>query len=180
MIRPASPDPAGVALRHPDERDHETLVRVVDEWFGGRRVRHLLSRAWFRHAASTSWLAEDPTSRPIGFLVGQRSQDREGESVIHLLAVQPGQRRRGVGRMMVERFVEEARPAAARPGSSVGPRVTAVAWPDDPIALAFFRSVGFVHEAGPGSQPLYGVPAWPDYEGPGEDRVVLVRRSGSV
>ena len=56
--------------------------------------------------------------------------------------------------------------------------ITAVAWPDDPVAIAFFRSLGFEPDSGPGTQRLYGVTAFPDYDGPGEDRAVLRREVG--
>ena len=83
------------------------IVAVVDDWFGGRRVRHLVVRAWFRHVASTSWLAEDGAGQPIGFLIGYRSQDRPDEAILHLVAVHPSHRRRGIGRALVESFLAD-------------------------------------------------------------------------
>jgi hypothetical protein len=56
--------------------------------------------------------------------------------------------------------------------------VIALGWPDDPIAIAFFRALGFVPDDGPGSRRLFGVPAFPDHEGDGQDRVVFVHRTG--
>jgi hypothetical protein len=55
-------------------------------------------------------------------------------------------------------------------------KVTALAWPGEPVALAFLDALGFRAETGPGSRNLYGTPSYPDYDGPGEDRVVLARR----
>jgi len=156
------------ALRHPTEADQRRLVGLVDEWFGGRRVRHLVGRSWFRHFGSTSWLAADPAGRPVGFLIGYRSPDRPGEAVIHLVGVHPNDRRLGVGRALVESFLSDV----ARAGVTT---VCAVAWPDDPIAVAVFRALGFVPDDGPGSQRLFGISAFPDYDGDGEDRVVFVR-----
>ena len=155
-------------FRRPTEADQPRIAAVVDHWFAGRKVWPLVGRAWFRHFAGTSWIAQDEGGRPHGFLVGFRSPDRPAEAVLHLVAVDPNQRRRGVGRALVEAFIRDA----DANGAAV---VRAVAWPDDPIAIAFFRSLGFEAEAGPGSQRLYGVTAWPDYELPGEDRAVLVR-----
>jgi ribosomal protein S18 acetylase RimI-like enzyme len=156
------------ALRRPTEADQPRIAAVVDHWFAGRRVWPLVSRAWFRHFAGTSWIIEDTGGRPLGLLIGYRSPDRPTEAVLHLVAVDPNHRRQGLGRALVEAFLRDADAGDA----SVA---RAVAWPDDPIAIAFFHSVGFEPEAGPGSQRLYGVTAWPDYELPGEDRAVLVR-----
>lgn len=162
---------AGLELRRPTEADHAAVADVVDHWFGGRRVWPLAGRSWFRHFSGTSWIAGDD-GRPQGFVLGFVSPDRPAEAVIHLLAVDPRRRRRGVGRALVERFVTDAASRDCR-------LVTAVAWPDDPGSIAFFRAVGFVADDGPGTQRLYGVPSYPGYELAGEDRTVLSRTIGA-
>jgi ribosomal protein S18 acetylase RimI-like enzyme len=164
-----SPEDAGWTLRHPTEADQPPIVAVVDDWFAGRRVRHLVVRAWFRHVASTSRIAVDGTGRRVGFLIGYRSPDHPGEAVVHVIGVDPNVRRCGIGRSLVDAFI-------AGLGDADLATVTAVAWPDDPVAIAFFTELGFEPDAGPGSRRLFGTVAYPDHEGPGEDRVVLVRR----
>lgn len=156
-----------MTFRHPTEGDQPAIVAQVDEWFAGRRVRHLVVRAWFRHVASTSWIADEGGS-PIGFLIGYRSQDHPAEAVLHLMAVHPSHRRRGIGRALVESFLADVAASGAR-------SVTALAWPGDPIPTAFFRALGFSPVDGPGARNLYGTIAWPDYEAAGEDRIVFVR-----
>jgi ribosomal protein S18 acetylase RimI-like enzyme len=161
--------PAGLSLRHPTEADQSAIVGLVDEWFGGRRVRSMVGRAWFRHFGSTSWMAEDAAGRPVAFLIGYRSQDDPAEAVLHLLAVDPNHRRQGVGRALVDAFLADT-------GAMGVHTVTALGWPDDAIAVRFFRTVGFRADDGPGSQNLYGAPAFPDYDGDGEDRTVFSRQ----
>jgi len=160
---------ADIGLRRPTEDDQPRIVAVADHWFAGRRVWPLLVHAWFRDFAGTSLIADAPDGSARGFLVGYRSPERPDEAVLHLAGVDPNHRRRGLGRTLVEAFAADA----AGSGATI---VRAVAWPDDPIAVAFFRAVGFETEAGPGSQRLYGVPAYPDFEAAGEDRAVFVRR----
>jgi len=160
---------AGVGLRHPTEDDQPRIAGLVDEWFSGQRVRHLVGRSWFRHFGSTSWLAVDDAGRPIGFLLGYRSPDRPTEAVVHLVGVDPNHRRHGIGRTLVDAFVGDAERAGAG-------TVTALAWPGEPPAIAFFVAVGFRPQGGPGSQNLFGMTAFPDYDGVGEDRIVFVRR----
>jgi ribosomal protein S18 acetylase RimI-like enzyme len=155
-------------LRHATEDDHRAIADGVDHWFGGRRVSALAGRTWFRHFGATSWVAVDDERRPRGFLLGFISPDRQDEAVIHLIGVDPRQRRRGLGRTLVDAFLREAERRGCR-------LATTVAWPDEPIAIAFFRALRFEPDDGPGTQRLYGVPAYPSWDGPGEDRTVLRR-----
>jgi ribosomal protein S18 acetylase RimI-like enzyme len=168
VTHPAEPGSAPPTLRHPDESDHASIAAVIDEWFGGRRIAHLAGRSWFRHVGSTSWLAVDRADRPVGILLGFRSQDHPDEGVIQLLGVDPNRRRQGVGRTLVTAFAEDLAARGAR-------TIVALAWPGDPPSVAFFGAEGFRADDGPGSQNLFGMPAFADFEAPGDDRIVFRR-----
>ncbi len=157
-----------VTLRRPTEADHPVLVGVVDEWWGGRRMRASLPRLWLRHFAGTSWIAEGGDGRLLGFLVGFVSPDAPSEAVVHLVGVDPILRRRGLGRQLVERFASDVATRGATRLSTVVP-------PDDRPALDFLRALGFRPLGGQGSTRLWGTPAFEDYDGPGADRAILVR-----
>jgi ribosomal protein S18 acetylase RimI-like enzyme len=159
---------AELRFRHPIEADHLLIVDLVDEWWGGQRVHQLLPRLWFQHFNTTSWVAETADGRLAGFLVGFVSPDRPGEAYVHLVAVNPNLRRVGVGRALYGRFFEDA----LRRGTT---RVSAVVAPDNRAAVAFHMAMGFNVDSGPGTRPIHGVPAFPDYDGDRDDRVVLTR-----
>ncbi len=57
-------------------------------------------------------------------------------------------------------------------------RVKAVTWPGNRVSVGFHTAIGFRVDDGPGTQRLYGTPAYPDYDGQNEDRVVFVREVG--
>jgi ribosomal protein S18 acetylase RimI-like enzyme len=155
-------------LRRPTEEDHLPIVRLVDEWWGGRRMHHLLPRLWFQHFAGTSLVAETPDGTVAGFLVGFVSPDRPETGYLHLVATNPNLRGLGIGRMLVERFGDDLRARGVR-------EVVSTTWPGDPVSIEFLRRLGFVVEQGPGTRPLYGTPAFADYDRDGDDRVVLRR-----
>jgi GNAT superfamily N-acetyltransferase len=157
-----------IQLRRPQDADHGRLVGLVDEWWGGRRLHPRFLRLWFQHFSGTSWIAEDANGAPIGFLVGFISPDHPDQACIHLAATSPNHRRRGLGRMLYERFFEDVALRGVR-------RVNAVTWPGDRLSVGFHRAMGFIVDDGPGTQRLYGTPAYPDYEAEGDDRVVLSR-----
>ncbi len=156
------------AFRRPTEADHPRIVGVVDDWWGGRRLRHLLPRLWLQHFTGTSWIAETPEGRLAGFLIGFISPDRPDEAYIHLAATHPSRRRQGLGRTLYERFIDDVRAHGVR-------KVTAITWPGNKASLAFHQAMGFELDAGPGTQSLYGVAARTDYDDEWDDKAVLIR-----
>jgi GNAT superfamily N-acetyltransferase len=158
----------GIVFRRPVEADHPAIVAVVDEWWGGRQLHAILPRLFLQHFTRTSWVAERADGRLAGFLVGFLSPEHPDEAYCHMIAADPNLRKAGVGRALYERFFADARVAGRR-------RVKAITWPGNRISVAFHRAMGFRVDDGPGTQVLYGTPAYPDYDYPGEDRVVFVR-----
>lgn len=166
----ASPmDAPELVFRRPTEADYPRISRVVDDWWGGRKMDVLLPRLWLQHFTGTSWLAETPAGELCGFLVGFLSPDQADVAYCHMLATHPSRRGQGVGRALYERFFEDARAG----GRSV---VKAVTWPANRTSLAFHRAMGFEIVGGEGAQNLYGTPAQPGYDFDREDRAILVRR----
>jgi GNAT superfamily N-acetyltransferase len=96
------------------------------------------------------------------------SPDDPRTAYCHMVAIDPNHRRRGLGRQLYEHFFGDARAGGAT-------RVVAVTWPGNRGAVAFHRALGFEPSTGPGTQNLYGSPAYPGYDFDREDRVVLTR-----
>lgn len=159
---------ADIAFRRPTEADYPSISRVIDDWWGGRRMDVLLPRLWLQHFTGTSWLAETGDGKLSGFLIGFLSPDQREVAYCHMIATNPNVRRHGLGRALYEHFFADARAG----GRS---KVVAVTWPANHASLAFHRSLGFEVQAGPGSQNLYGTPARAGYDFDREDRAILVR-----
>jgi GNAT superfamily N-acetyltransferase len=161
-------EPGDWAFRRPTDADYPAVIALVDEWWGGRRMRALLPRLWFTHFRGTSWIVESADGRLLGFLVGFVSPDDPAEAYVHMVGTNPNHRKHGVGRALYERFFGDARASGVR-------RVSAVTWPGNQISVRFHTAMGFRPDDGPGTQRLYGTVAYPDYDGEGEDRVRFVR-----
>ena len=157
-----------IRLRRPVEADHRFLVNSVDDWWGGRKMHMLLPRLWFQHFTGTSWIAEDDQGRLAGFVVAFISQDDPSTGYIHMVAADPNRRRGGVGRALYQHVFDDL-------GARGVARVKAVTWPGNRQSVAFHTSIGFRVDDGPGTQNLYGIPAYADYDGDGDDRVVFTR-----
>jgi predicted GNAT superfamily acetyltransferase len=145
-----------LAIRPAEPVDHTRVLAVLDEWWGGRRMRDMLPKLFFLHFRETSFVAERD-GELVGFLVGFLSQSEPEDAYVHFVGVSPAERGSGLGRELYERFFAAAR-AAGRT------RVSCVTSPANEASLAFHAAIGF--EPGPPQAA---------YDGPGEDRVVLVR-----
>lgn len=126
----------------------------------------MLPRLFFEHFCDTSSVLEED-GRVVAFLIGFLSQNQPTEAYIHFVGVHPNRRQRGCGRLLYERFFEQARLA----GRSV---VRCVTSPTNTGSIAFHTRMGFQVE--PGKAEREGVPYDPDHDGPGEDRVCFLRK----
>ena len=163
----SKPSIADLTFRRPLEADHARIVAQVDDWWGGRRLHDLLPRLWLQHFTGTSWVVQSQTAEPVGFLVGFISPDRPDEAYIHMVGVDPNHRRIGLGQALYARFISDVEARGVT-------RVRAITWPGNRTSVAFHTAMGFHPSDGPGTQRLYGTPAYPDYDAPGEDRVAFV------
>jgi N-acetylglutamate synthase-like GNAT family acetyltransferase len=115
--------------------DYESISPVLDEWWGGRPVRHLLPRLFFEHFAPTSFaLAEGQNI--LAFLVGFRSQSQPHIAYIHFVGVSPVSRGKGHGRLLYSKFFEAV--------STLGcTQVQCITSPANTASIAFHQRMGF-------------------------------------
>jgi len=163
-----APDLEGIAFRRPTEADYPSVVRVIDDWWGGRKVDFLLPRLWLQHFTGTSWLAETADGALAGFVIGFHSPDHPNVAYCRLIGTNPNLRLHGLGRQLYEHLFDDARRAGRH-------EIRAITWPGNRASIAFHRALGFAVVDGPGTQNLYGVPAFPGYDFDREDRAILVR-----
>ncbi len=164
--------PPGLRLRRPVEADYPGIAARVDDWWDGKVLHGLLPRLWFRHFGETSWIAEivgdDTTADVAGFLVGFVSPGHPGRGVIQAVGVHPSHRRAGIGRTLVEAFVDDARRAGAG-------AVETLLWPGNRRALPFLAALGFRLDPDADFRPIYGLPAGEGYDFGTDDRARFIR-----
>jgi GNAT superfamily N-acetyltransferase len=145
--------------------DFPRIIRVIDEWWGGRKMTHLLQRLFFTHFSNTSYVIEQD-GQIIAFLIGFMSQAKPGEAYIHFVGVHPDFRTQGLARQLYRLFFESCKSYGCH-------QVRAVTSPVNQTSIAFHRKMGFHLE--PSGTVRDGVPVHPDYDGPGNDRVLFVK-----
>ena len=129
----------------------------------------MLPRLWFKDFASTSFVIRGDDSQPIAFLVGYVSQTDKTKSYVHFIGVDPEYRADGLGRLLYEAFATKALGLGAN-------RIEAVTSPINASSLRFHESLGFmaIENSGDLVSPTQAL-GHKDFDGIGEDRVVLVK-----
>jgi ribosomal protein S18 acetylase RimI-like enzyme len=143
-------------IRPAEPTDHTRVAAVIDDWWGGRRMRDMLPRLFFTHFRDTSFVAEED-GELAGFICGFLSQTYPDQAYVHFVGVSPAHRGAGLARELYERFFTAAR-AAGRTS------VHCVTSPQNVGSVAFHARLGFEVEA-----EVEG------YDGSGESRVLLAR-----
>ena len=118
----------------------------------------MLPKLFFIHFEGTSFVAEDADGELRGFVCGFLSQTVDDEAYIHFVGVDPDARDDGIGHALYEQFFDEVRGQ----GRSV---VRCVTSPANQQSVDFHEALGFEVDR-----------VVEDYDGPGEDRVLLVKR----
>ncbi len=149
---------SAVSVRRAKPSDYGRVIGRVNVWWGGREMAPMLPRLFFLHFEGTSFVAEDSDGDLVGFVCGFLSQTDPEEAYIHFVGVSPEHRGGGVGRTLYERFFAEVRDA----DRSV---VRCVTSPGNEDSVAFHAALGFQIDR-----------VAEDYDGPGEDRVLLLKR----
>lgn len=152
-------------IRHLEERDYDPVIIVIDEWWGGRKMSHLLPRIFLIHFRPTSFAVEEGVS-VIGFLAGFVSQTNPEQAYIHFVGIHPAHRRRGLGRRLYTHFFD----TVWRLGCHT---VRCITSPENKDSIAFHTRMGFQIEHATGDYS--GVPCALNYELNGEHRVLFAK-----
>ncbi|HET6682402.1 MAG TPA: GNAT family N-acetyltransferase [Gaiella sp.] len=145
-------------IRHAQPADYGRVISRVNAWWGGREMAPMLPRLFFVHFEGTSYVVDREDGQLAAFLIGFESQSDPHEAYIHFVGVAPEQRGAGLGRRLYERFFDDA----VAGGRTV---VRCVTSPVNEGSVAFHKALGFEVEK-----------LAEDYDGPGEDRVLFVKR----
>lgn len=145
-------------IRHANPSDYGRVIQHVDAWWGGREMAPMLPKLFFLHFEGSSFVAEDEEGHLVAFLIGFVSQTNPDEAYVHFVGVAPEQRGSGVGRQLYERFFETMRAHGCT-------TVRCVTSPANTGSIAFHAALGFTVDR-----------VVEDYDGPGEDRALLVKQ----
>jgi predicted N-acetyltransferase YhbS len=152
-----------LSIRHAEPSDYQSIIEVINDWWGGRRMTDMLPKLFFVHFRPTSFVAEY-NSQVVGFIIGFVSQTFPEEAYIHFAGVHPEFRNAELGKMLYERFFSSVTKLGCR-------TVRCVTSPVNKGSISFHRRLGF--SAKDSKKIVDGISVVEAYDGEGEDRVVF-------
>lgn len=153
-------------IRHVQETDYAPVIKVLNEWWGGRQMADMLPKLFFKHFTHTSFVAVD-NEEVLGFLIGFVSQTYPGQAYIHFAGVHTGHRGTGIGTTMYDAFTETVRQKGCD-------SIHLVTSPVNKNSIAYHTKIGFAMLKSDNFKD--GVFVHTDYDGPNEDRVVFSKQ----
>lgn len=153
-------------IRYVKQSDYYSISPLINEWWDGRQMRDMLPKLFFDHFSNTSFVAEED-GQIIGFLIGFLSQSHLHEGYIHFVGVHPLHRGNHIGRQLYESFFHTMKLY----GRSL---VRCVTSPVNKNSIAYHIRMGFEIEGG--NRVVNGIAVHSNYDGPGKERVVFVKR----
>jgi len=143
--------------------DFDRIVEVIDHWWGGP-IGTFAHPIFFYELGNEALVVENG-SEMIGFLLGFLVPGTGGPApteanvrtgYVHLVGIHPDYRRRGVGRLLYDRFTQDCRAAGCG-------RMKAITTPGHEGSIRFHVALGWAAEE------------VDDYAGPGRRRVVFTK-----
>ena len=143
--------------------DHEKVISVMPEWWGGRDLSSSVLKVFFIHFSNTIYIAEI-NNELVGFLVGFMSQSEKNVGYVHFAGVHPKFRKSGIGRLLVEKFYEECK-------KNKRAIVKSCTSPINKLSIRFHQKMGYMIE--PGDGIIDGVPVTLNYLGKDNPKVLF-------
>jgi GNAT superfamily N-acetyltransferase len=143
----------GMIVRGITKRDFDYIVSVFDAWWGGPSTER--ASPFFFYELGEHALIAEQDGRVVGFLLGM-AVPKAGVGYIHLVGIDPGSRRKGVGKLLYQHFEQACRKAGFA-------QIKAIGMVGHEASMKFHTALGFKAEE------------QPDYAGPGRARVVFTK-----
>ena len=140
-------------IRNIEVEDYFKVNHVLDDWWGGRPMTHLLPRLFIEHFQPTSFVIEE-AKELVAFIVGFISQTNPTEAYIHFVGVNPNYRKQGHANNLYNLFIKTVKVLGCH-------KVLCITTPINTGSIAFHEALGFQ------------VQLSKDYAGEGQDRIAF-------
>lgn len=158
--------PKGLTIRNSKLSDHQRIISVMKDWWGGRDLTWMLPKLFLVHFCDTSFIIEKSEDL-MAFLIGFLSQSKPNEGYIHLVGVHPDYRGMGLGEFLYHRFFQICK-------ANDRDTIRSCTSPVNKGSIEFHRKIGF--NVLKGNAEVDGIQVSLDYNGPGDSKVLFEKK----
>lgn len=155
--------PKDLIVRNSKPEDHQRIIAVMKDWWGGRDLTKMLPKLFLIHFCDTSFIVEKGNDL-VAFLVGFLSQSKANEGYIHFVGVHPNYRGMGIGEFLYHRFFGICE-------ANSRDTIRASTSPVNKGSIEFHKKIGF--KISPGRAEIDGIRVSLDYNGPNDPKVLF-------
>jgi GNAT superfamily N-acetyltransferase len=155
--------PKGLTIRNSKPSDHQRIISVMKDWWGGRDLTWMLPKLFLVHFCDTSFIIEKSEDL-MAFLIGFLSQSKPNEGYIHLVGVHPDYRDMGLGEFLYHQFFQICK-------ANDRDTIRSCTSPVNKGSIEFHRKIGF--NILKGNAEVDGIQVSLDYNGPGDSKVLF-------
>jgi GNAT superfamily N-acetyltransferase len=158
--------PKGLRIRNSKPSDHQRIILVIKDWWGGRDLTWMLPKLFLVHFCDTSFIIEKEEEL-TAFLIGFLSQSKANEGYIHLVGVHPNYREMGLGEFLYHRFFQICK-------ANNRDTIRSCTSPVNKGSIQFHKKIGF--DILKGNAEVEGVQVSLDYNHSGDHKVLFQKK----
>jgi ribosomal protein S18 acetylase RimI-like enzyme len=158
--------PKGLTIRNTKPSDHQRIISVMKDWWGGRDLTWMLTKLFLVHFCNTSFIIERGDNL-TAFLIGFLSQSKVNEGYIHLVGVHPDYRGMGLGEFLYHRFFQICK-------ENHRDTIRSCTSPVNKGSIEFHKKIGF--NILKGNAEVDGIQVSLDYNGPNDPKVLFKKK----
>jgi len=155
--------PKDLTIRNSKPSDHQRIISVMKDWWGGRDLTWMLPKLFLVHFCDTSFIIEKEEDL-VAFLIGFLSQSKANEGYIHLVGVHPNYRGMGLGEFLYHRVFQICK-------ANNRDTIRSCTSPVNKGSIRFHKKIGFTILKG--DFEVDGVQVSLDYNHPGDSKVLF-------
>lgn len=127
-----------MTIQHVTDEHYYQVYDVINDWWGGRAMQHLVQPLFFHHFQQTSFIIEHEQEMRA-FLIGFLSQTNPAIAYIHLVGVHPDDRAKGLARQLYTHFFNVVQQVGCE-------TVQCITSPTNEASIRFHEALGFTSQ----------------------------------
>lgn len=159
-------------IRHPKENDFLIIAELAEKCPPMATERNSIYHIFTKYFKNTCLVAVNG-NKIVAFLLGFISQVNRREGYLHLLCVHPQWRKKGIAKVLVDKYCHILRQNGCR-------KVILITSPKNSVAINLYKKLGFKAYNGMNTIQIGDIRVFKDYNGKDDHKVIFQKMLDSI